>query len=106
MLACGIGIYDRGPVGEQSTLQAAGGGWAGVPRSSTLVPGVCVPVAEDICVLHPFPVLENTFLLKKKVTKSPLKTEKKVKSVLTHFFALDLCLQIFFLSFSLTLTDI
>lgn len=57
----GIGVCPRGPVGDQSTLQAAGGGWAGVPRGSALAPTLCVPVGEDICVLHPFPVLENTF---------------------------------------------
>ena len=86
MLACGIGIYDRGPVGEQSTLQAAGGGWAGAPGSSTLVPGVCVPVAEDICVLHPFPVLENTFLFKKRAShKIPPKDGKKGEKCVDTF---------------------
>ena len=56
----GTGFYLRGPVGDQSSLEAAGGGWGGFARSSPLAPGFCVNVAEDTCVLHSFPILDNT----------------------------------------------
>jgi len=45
----GTGFYLRGPVGDQSSLEAAGGGWGGFARSSPLAPGFCVNVAEDVC---------------------------------------------------------